>query len=86
MSAGSELPGQPPPPAPRRPRREQGRTLALLILAVLITVFSVLNLKKVNVDWIVGSGHAPLIIVIVVSVLVGVALGRFAERRSSRRR
>lgn len=58
----------------------------MLALAALIVAFGVLNLKEVSVDWVVGSGHAPLIIVIVVSLVVGVALGHFAERRSARRR
>jgi uncharacterized integral membrane protein len=58
----------------------------LLALAVLITLFAVLNLDEVKVDWIAGSGHAPLIIVIVVSLLIGLVLGHLAERRSAKRR
>jgi len=86
MSASSQIPDQAQPKAARRTRREQTRTVALLILAVLITVFAFLNLKQVKVDWIVGSGRAPLIIVIVVSLIIGVVLGHFAERRASKRR
>ena len=56
------------------------------MLAVLVTLFAVLNTGKVKVDWIFGSGEAPLIIVIVVSLLVGVILTHFAERRGSKRR
>jgi uncharacterized integral membrane protein len=70
----------------RRSAREQSRQIALLALAVLITVFAVLNLDEVKVHWIVGSGHAPLIIVIVVSLLIGIALSYFSQRRSGRRR
>jgi len=69
----------------RRNRREMARTGGMVIVAVLITLFAVLNLKSVKVDWVFGSGHAPLIIVIVVSLLVGVLLGRFAERLTSKR-
>jgi uncharacterized integral membrane protein len=58
----------------------------LVALAILITLFAVLNVDEVKVHWIVGSGRAPLIIVIVVSLLIGVALGHFAERRSAKRR
>jgi uncharacterized integral membrane protein len=57
----------------------------MVLLAVLITLFAVLNLRRVRVDWIFGSGHAPLIIVIVISLLVGILLTRFAERLSSKR-
>jgi uncharacterized integral membrane protein len=56
------------------------------VLSILITLFAVLNVDEVKVDWIVGSSHAPLIIVIVVSLLIGLALGHFAERRSAKRR
>ena len=70
----------------RRSRREVARTGALVVLAVLVTLFAVLNTGKVKVDWILGSGEAPLIIVIVVSLLVGVILTHFAERRGSKRR
>jgi uncharacterized integral membrane protein len=62
------------------------RTGALLILAILITLFAVFNLEEVKVNWVFGSGKAPLIIVIVVSLLVGIVLTHFAERRVSKRR
>ncbi|HEY5344351.1 MAG TPA: lipopolysaccharide assembly protein LapA domain-containing protein [Solirubrobacteraceae bacterium] len=70
----------------KRSRREVARTSALVVLAVLVTLFAVLNTAKVKVDWIFGSGEAPLIVVIVVSLLVGVILTHFAERRGSKRR
>ena len=63
-----------------RNRRELARTGGMVLLAVLITLFAVLNLRSVKVDWMFGSGHAPLIIVIVVSLLVGIVLARFASR------
>jgi uncharacterized integral membrane protein len=55
-------------------------------LAVLITLFAVLNVKEVEVNWIFGSSHAPLIVVIVISLLVGILLTHLGERRSKRRR
>jgi uncharacterized integral membrane protein len=73
-------------PRGRRPPSEQARTIGLLSLAVLVTLFAVLNLKDVRVNWIIGSGRAPLIIVIVVSVLGGIVLTYLAERRSRKRR
>ncbi len=63
-----------------RSRGELARTGGLVVLAILITLFAVLNLKTVKVNWIFGSGHAPLIIVIVISVLVGIVLSYAAER------
>jgi len=73
---------------PGRERRSTGellRTGGLIALAVLMTLFAVLNLKEVKVDWVFGSGHAPLIIVIVISVLVGIVLAYMAERVSRKR-
>jgi uncharacterized integral membrane protein len=91
MSAASEDPGSGRPAieptertAPRR--RDQARTAALVILAVIVTLFAVLNTNEVKVNWIVGSSRAPLIIVIVVSVLVGIILTYFADRRAAKRR
>jgi uncharacterized integral membrane protein len=75
-----------PPTKERANRREQARTLAWVLLAVIITVFAVLNTGEVTVDWIVGSGHAPLIIVIAISLLVGIVLTYLADRRSGKRR
>jgi uncharacterized integral membrane protein len=70
----------------RSRRRERARTAALVVLAVLITLFAVLNVKEVEVNWIFGKSSTPLIVVIVVSLLVGILLGHFAQSRSRHRR
>ena len=76
---------QPAPGAPqKRSRRELARTVGLVVLAVFITLFAVLNLGSVEVDWIFGSGTVPLIVVIAVSFLVGVVFTYLAERRARR--
>lgn len=62
------------------------RTASLVVLAILTTLFAVLNLEEVKVNWIFGSGKAPLIIVIVVSVLAGIVFTYFADRLARRRR
>jgi uncharacterized integral membrane protein len=82
MSASTQTPAS----SPKRSRRELARTGGSVALAVLMTLFAVFNLADVKVNWIFGSGHAPLIVVIVLSVLVGVVLTHFAERRSAKRR
>jgi uncharacterized integral membrane protein len=69
-----------------RSRREMARIGALVLLAVLMTLFAVLNVKEVEVNWIFGSSQAPLIIVIVISLLVGILLTHFAELRYRRKR
>jgi uncharacterized integral membrane protein len=86
MSATSQKPGGEEPTAEGRGRREQARTIAWVTLAVIVAVFAVLNTGKVKVDWIVGSGRAPLIIVIAISLLVGIILTHFADRRAGKRR
>jgi uncharacterized integral membrane protein len=70
----------------RSRRRERARTAALVVLAVLITLFAVLNVKEVEVNWIFGKSSTPLIVVIIVSLLVGMLLAHFGEQRSRRRR
>jgi uncharacterized integral membrane protein len=76
----------PGPPQHKRSRREVARTTGFVVLAVLITLFAVLNVESVEVNWIFGSGKAPLIIVILISLLVGIVLTYLVDRRTSRRR
>jgi len=76
----------PGPPQHQRSRREQARTVGLVVVAVLITLFAVLNRGDVTVDWIFGEGQAPLIIVIVISLLAGIVLTYLVDRRTSKRR
>jgi len=72
--------------ADRRSRRERTRTAMLVALAVAVTLFAVLNVDEVKVHYLVGTSKAPLIIVIVVSLLVGIVLTHFVDRRAGRRR
>jgi uncharacterized integral membrane protein len=86
MSAPEPVTASTKKKADRRTKRERTRTAAFVVLAILITLFAVLNVKDVKVNWIVGSGEAPLIIVIVVSLVVGALLTHFAERRNAKKR
>ena len=74
------------PPSKARSRGEVSRTVAILVLALAVILFAVKNLKQVQVDWIVGSGSAPLIIVILISLLVGFLIAHLAGRLSRRKR
>jgi uncharacterized integral membrane protein len=67
-------------------RRERARLVAVAIIAVVITVFAVLNLNSVKVHWLVTTNHAPLIVVIVLAFLLGVAADRLLVVRARRRR
>lgn len=75
-----------PTPEPQRSRRERIRSVALVVLAVLITLFAVLNVKEVEVNWIFGKVKTPLIVAIVVPLLVGGVLTHFVDLRIRRRR
>jgi uncharacterized integral membrane protein len=61
------------------------RLLGAVLAGVLVTVFAVLNLDEVDVNWIVGTWSTPLIVVIAVSALLGVALDRGLQRRARKR-
>jgi uncharacterized integral membrane protein len=70
----------------KRSRRELARAIAIAVLAILITLFAVFNLDEVKVSYVVGSGKAPLIIVIVISALVGIVIAYIAGRLPRKRR
>jgi uncharacterized integral membrane protein len=65
-------------------RRERARTIGAFALGGLAALFAVLNLDDVEVHWIVATWTTPLIVVIAVSVLVGVAMGWMLARRRDR--
>jgi uncharacterized integral membrane protein len=62
------------------------RLAAAGVLGALAIAFALVNTKEVEVNWILGSWSTPLIIVIAVSFLVGVAADRLSVVRRSRRR
>ncbi|HEX4483502.1 MAG TPA: lipopolysaccharide assembly protein LapA domain-containing protein [Solirubrobacteraceae bacterium] len=90
MSTSAQIPGkgQPTPAAgkAKRSQREVARTGAIVVLAILLTLFAVFNLKEVKVSYVFGSGKAPLIVVIVISVLFGIVLTYLAERLQQRKK
>jgi uncharacterized integral membrane protein len=90
MSTSAQIPGKGQPSDHARPdkrtQREIARTVALVVLAILVTLFAVFNLKDVKVSYVFGSGKAPLIVVIVISVLFGIVLTYLAERLHRKKR
>lgn len=69
----------------QRSSREKLRLAGAGVAGTLAVLFAILNLDQVEVNWVVGSGETPLIFVIVVSFLLGVAVDRLLAFRSSRR-
>jgi uncharacterized integral membrane protein len=69
----------------QRSSREKLRLAGAAVAGTLAVLFALLNLDQVEVNWVLGSGQTPLIIVIVVSFLLGVAVDRLLAYRASRR-
>ncbi len=84
-SGGADRPSS-APKLDQRSRREVARTGAIVVVAILITLFAVFNLNEVKVSYVFGSGKAPLIIVIVISLLAGIVITYFAERLPRRKK
>ena len=47
-------------------------------------MFAAVNLDEVKVNWILGTWHTPLIVVIALSMVVGAGLGILVSRRRGR--
>ncbi len=72
------------PAVSKADRRERNRRIAALVVGVIIVVFAVVNTDKVKVDWIVTSTSTPLIVVIVVSFVLGLAGGYLLRGRRAK--
>lgn len=85
MSYGGDLASDPirrtPEPLGDRTRRHTrraglyGSVVAAVALVVLLIALVASNTRKVELDWIVGSGRASLVWIIVVSAVVGWVTG-----------
>jgi uncharacterized integral membrane protein len=69
----------------RPAQRDQRRQIAVVAVLVVALVFALVNFDKVKVHWIVTTSSTPLIVVIVLSFLLGVAADRIAVRRARRK-
>jgi uncharacterized integral membrane protein len=66
----------------KRSSREQARLAGVAVLVAVATAFAVLNLRDVKVNYILGTGHPPLIIVIAACLAAGLAIGLLAGRHT----
>ena len=85
MQGDPNLPSGQRDDSPPATRRDRARLSAGLILVGVGLAFALLNLRNVKVDWILGSAHSPLILVIAVSILIGVGIDRIAVTRARKR-
>jgi uncharacterized integral membrane protein len=83
MTSGSHTPRERADRSSRPParRRDQIRQLVAGAGTALVVIFGLVNLDKVKVDWIVTTGHTPLIVVIAFSFLLGAIAGAVFWRR-----
>ena len=72
------------PPAGENKPGVSPRVIAALVLLVVVVVFAAINTQQVRVHWAVTTTRAPLVLVIVVSGLIGAALGAIVRHRRGR--
>jgi uncharacterized integral membrane protein len=62
-------------------RNQTVRVLIVLIVAAALAALALDNMHDVNIDWVFGSTEAPMIFVIVGSVVGGMIIGALMRRR-----
>jgi uncharacterized integral membrane protein len=62
------------------------RVAVAAVVGGIAAIFAVINLDKVEVNWLIGSWQTPLILVIVLSMLLGAGLDRLLVRRARKRK
>jgi uncharacterized integral membrane protein len=71
---------------PKRSSREETRLAAAVVMAGLGTAFALLNLDHAKINYVFGTGHPRMIIVIVACLVLGAAIGWIAGRRQMSRK
>ena len=57
-------------------RRWTAKRIAVGVIVAVVALFAIVNTRGVKVEWILGSPiKTPLIVVIVLSVAIGIAIG-----------
>jgi uncharacterized integral membrane protein len=64
---------------------QNARVIGAASLGGVVTLFAVLNLDNVDVNWIFGTASTPLIVVILLCVALGMVIDRALVRRGRRR-
>jgi uncharacterized integral membrane protein len=60
--------------------------IAAAMVGAVVAAFALVNLGDVKVHWIVATGRTPLIVVIVVAFILGMAVDRLVIRARRKRR
>ncbi|HEX3874415.1 MAG TPA: hypothetical protein VHW26_09745 [Solirubrobacteraceae bacterium] len=69
---------------PGKPTRRVSGAIPAAIAGGLAVLFAVLNLQRVQMDWIVTSTRTPLIVVIVLFGVIGFLVGFVVANRRRR--
>lgn len=64
--------------------RQTVRVVIIVLVLLALVTFALLNTDETTVDWLIGEGEAPLIVVIVVSAGLGWILGAVTAWRRRR--
>lgn len=75
----------PAPPGRRDDRKRDLRLIGTGVAAILLLWFGLGNWRTVRIEFWVRESHAPLILVIVISGLLGASIAALAGRRKTRR-
>jgi uncharacterized integral membrane protein len=77
---------EPRPPRKAGEHRERTRLVAAAVIGAILAAFALLNLNDVRVHWLIAAGQTPLIVVIVLAFLLGIAVDRLLLVRAKRKR
>lgn len=70
-------------PVKTRTSRDQARLVGAGLAVAIAVLFAVLNLDRVDVNWIFGTVRTPLIVLIAVVFALGLGAGLLLARRRS---
>jgi len=66
-------------------RRHRQRLIAAGLIGAVVMVFALINLNDVRVHWLIATGQAPLIVVIVLSFVLGILADRLLLARARKK-
>ena len=84
MSTTGQAPGDRPAQG-TGDHKARAKLIAAAVLAVLLVLFAVLNSQTVRVHFVFTTARVPMIVVIVVCAVIGVAVGWLIGRRRAAR-
>ena len=85
MTTIGQAPGDRHRAQAQRDRKPRGKAIAAALLAALLTLFAALNSQTVSVHLVFTTAHLPMIVVIAVCALIGIAVGWLIGRRRAAR-